>query len=360
MSFGKVIKQLRQEKNMTQERLAEILSISPQAISRWETEVAMPDISLIAPLCNLFNVTADVLLEIDVKNKQLEIDAICADSDRLSEKGHLDQAKGILLKGLKKYPDNCEIIYRLMYLSFSQYNISGDAEQRNDCIKYGEKILKQNMKDGYKHGAIQILCFCYSDAGKIDDAVKIAECASPISASREMLLSRIYSGNKQYNAKQIETEYLLQFLSNSLFSLQTKLDNEENAYTNEEYSIILDKRIKLLHLFFENGDFGFYNTHLCETYVAKAVYYTQNTRINEALYSLNLAAEHAIKFVTEESNKKTSLVFRLMDSESWCSNTSENGIEILLKKMNSDIFDCIREFDEFQEIYAKLSIWLKK
>ena len=56
MSFGKTIKHLRRKQDLTQERLAEILSISPQAISRWETDMAMPDISLIAPLCNLFNI----------------------------------------------------------------------------------------------------------------------------------------------------------------------------------------------------------------------------------------------------------------------------------------------------------------
>ena len=46
MSFGQTIKKLRRNADMTQEQLAELLSISPQAVSRWETDVAMPDISL--------------------------------------------------------------------------------------------------------------------------------------------------------------------------------------------------------------------------------------------------------------------------------------------------------------------------
>jgi transcriptional regulator with XRE-family HTH domain len=50
MTFGQTIKALRKEANMTQENLAELLSISPQAVSRWETDVAMPDISLLPPL----------------------------------------------------------------------------------------------------------------------------------------------------------------------------------------------------------------------------------------------------------------------------------------------------------------------
>jgi len=62
MSFGQTIKSLRKGANMTQEQLADFLSISPQAVSRWETDAAMPDISLLPPLANLFNVTTDRLL----------------------------------------------------------------------------------------------------------------------------------------------------------------------------------------------------------------------------------------------------------------------------------------------------------
>lgn len=42
MTFGKIMKDLRRNANMTQEKLAEILNISPQAVSRWETDAAMP------------------------------------------------------------------------------------------------------------------------------------------------------------------------------------------------------------------------------------------------------------------------------------------------------------------------------
>ena len=71
MTFGQTIKSLRREANMTQENLAELLSISPQAVSRWETDVAMPDISLLPPLANLFNVTTDYLLGMETYQKDL-------------------------------------------------------------------------------------------------------------------------------------------------------------------------------------------------------------------------------------------------------------------------------------------------
>lgn len=70
MSFGQIIKKLRREADMTQERLAELLSVSAQAVSRWENDSAMPDVSLLAPLANLFHVTTDYLLGVDISKRE--------------------------------------------------------------------------------------------------------------------------------------------------------------------------------------------------------------------------------------------------------------------------------------------------
>ena len=70
MSFGSTIKQLRKERNMTQDHLANLLCVTPQAISRWENNVAMPDISLLIPLANIFRVSTDTLLEVDVEKNE--------------------------------------------------------------------------------------------------------------------------------------------------------------------------------------------------------------------------------------------------------------------------------------------------
>lgn len=59
MTFGQIIKKLRRDADMTQERLAEVLSVSAQAVSRWETDTGMPDVSLLPPLANLFGVTTN-------------------------------------------------------------------------------------------------------------------------------------------------------------------------------------------------------------------------------------------------------------------------------------------------------------
>ena len=199
MSLGKTIKKLRRERDMTQEQLAEILSISPQAVSRWETDMAMPDISLIAPLCNLFDITSDELLGIDLTRRQKEIDDIRNEAFKYSMRGYLDKAREILENGLKKYPDNCDIINHLMHVSFSQKHTTGDKKYLDEAIRLGEKLLEKSTEDGIRHGAIQILCFSYKDAGREEEAVKMAETMPVMATSREMLMSCIYSARQAKN-----------------------------------------------------------------------------------------------------------------------------------------------------------------
>lgn len=64
MTIGERIKVLRKQNGMTQEKLAEYLCVSYQAVSKWECGLSSPDLSLIAPLTKLFNISADELLGI--------------------------------------------------------------------------------------------------------------------------------------------------------------------------------------------------------------------------------------------------------------------------------------------------------
>lgn len=55
-SLGKKIRQLRSEKGDTQEQLAHTLQISFQSVSKWETGVASPDISLLPIIAEYFGI----------------------------------------------------------------------------------------------------------------------------------------------------------------------------------------------------------------------------------------------------------------------------------------------------------------
>ena len=72
MSIGTTIKKLRRDRNITQEQLAELLGVSTNAVSQWECDKTAPDISNLPVLANIFEVSADVLLEIDIATSNEE------------------------------------------------------------------------------------------------------------------------------------------------------------------------------------------------------------------------------------------------------------------------------------------------
>ncbi len=59
---GKFISERRKAKGLTQVKLAEILFVSEKTISKWECGNGFPDTSLILPLCEALNITANELL----------------------------------------------------------------------------------------------------------------------------------------------------------------------------------------------------------------------------------------------------------------------------------------------------------
>jgi len=62
MTIGERLLKLRKEKNISQEDLANVLDISRQTVSKWETDQSLPDSDKIVPLCEYFGITTDELL----------------------------------------------------------------------------------------------------------------------------------------------------------------------------------------------------------------------------------------------------------------------------------------------------------
>ena len=62
MKLGQTIAELRKQNNMTQAEVAEALHISYQAVSKWERDESLPDITLLQSIAELFQVSVDKLL----------------------------------------------------------------------------------------------------------------------------------------------------------------------------------------------------------------------------------------------------------------------------------------------------------
>jgi len=63
--FGEKICKCRQNQNLTQEEFAAKLCVTPQAVSRWERNQSLPDITILIDICRILNISADYLLNIE-------------------------------------------------------------------------------------------------------------------------------------------------------------------------------------------------------------------------------------------------------------------------------------------------------
>lgn len=73
MTIGEKISKLRKENNYTQEQLAEILNVSRQSVSKWETDLTYPETEKIFALSKLFDCSADYLLKDDADESGREV-----------------------------------------------------------------------------------------------------------------------------------------------------------------------------------------------------------------------------------------------------------------------------------------------
>ena len=89
-TIGQSIKKLRKERNLTQEELAAQLNVSAQAVSKWENETGLPDISQVIPLASVFGISTDALFGLEETNVDEEALKIVQKADAMRKHGKLD------------------------------------------------------------------------------------------------------------------------------------------------------------------------------------------------------------------------------------------------------------------------------
>ena len=100
MSFRDNLQYLRAQRNFTQERLAMLLGVSRQAISKWESGKAYPEMDKLLMICDLFGCTLDDLVLGDVRAPRLVPDTTPEPSDGMGAAGLPEAERGICNGGL--------------------------------------------------------------------------------------------------------------------------------------------------------------------------------------------------------------------------------------------------------------------
>ena len=69
--IGSLLKELRKEKRLTQEQLAEHFNVSTRSVSRWENGINMPELSLLIELADFYNVDIREIIDGERKSEQM-------------------------------------------------------------------------------------------------------------------------------------------------------------------------------------------------------------------------------------------------------------------------------------------------
>ena len=153
LHLSETLKQLRKDKNMTQEDVASSLGVTYQSVSRWETGLSYPDIELLPSIAALFDVSLDILFGTDPESEAVKIRKYEAEDEKLGN----NHAERIML--VKRYiaeiPKSAYLKYCLMKLYHDagpEYAVKKLDEMRTLCRYIADHMTERDHCRDYAIG----------------------------------------------------------------------------------------------------------------------------------------------------------------------------------------------------------------
>ncbi len=369
--IGNTIKTLRKRDKRTQEDVAAALGITFQAVSRWESELAYPDIELIPAIANYFGVTIDELFGFEGKKEKMIDDII----SKVNEYGYHDDTDGtwgeksiaLLREGLAQFPGDERLLLKLAAVLWETgysrqmlsvyiddegyYRRNHETNSQNPYCTESIQIcenLSENAKDKEICYAVNhLLIRLYCDIGQTDKAVSCAERMPYMYRCRELAVCSACDGK--------EGEM---YLGEALLTMTGIFANEVihallcNTH-HFESDLCIDKIKGVIQMFdvvCEDGNYGEYYGNLVELYLFLAYVQWERNYHDDAFVSLDTAYEYSKKY------------------ESVCSGTQQNYSAMFLKNIQYRVSeipygfrtkDLPERFPVWGPIYADLTTEIK-
>jgi Predicted transcriptional regulators len=281
--IGEKIKHLRRKSGMTQENLSNYLGITFQAVSRWESGICYPDLEILPLIANVFDVTTDELLGVDITKKEAKIEEYRKESIAAGQKGDRDTAIAAFRKALHEFPNNYKLMCELALLLHFYYIDETDIDMKNmyydEALILGEKILDECTVDEIRYEAIRLLVYIYKHKGEYEKAKNLAESMPQIYSCSDMLLSNILEGDDLIRHARNNIERLMFFMQPAIFNI-----SEDKKYSIAEKIEIYKLYENLLKVMY-GEDFDEIMKRKCGIYnVIAKLYAALNDSENEVKY----------------------------------------------------------------------------
>lgn len=346
ITLDKNLRELRLAAEMTQEQLAESLSVSPQTVSRWETGFSYPDLGLLPTIAALFEVSVDELLGVDPAGKREQIEKILRESRRFNNEGNFKERIAFLREKLAEFPDSIDLMLDLADALFDVRSEEANREALALCQKVDGKS-KQLSKN---YSCKQLMAFLYKRLGDEESAVKIVNDELPsIWVSREVIAPKVYP----WQTAQAQRQGNLLLFADLLF--QTFMNLSRWVGSTEQNIEMAEKAVQIFFIVAgENVDF--YNERISSGYLRMAELYAELGDAEKTLENLEKSADYAERY--ENRPEKYDVYWLSLTAvnkrKDILRNSELDQYQVVLEAMEADRFDFLRADERFAAIVGEL------
>ncbi len=307
LPIGEKIRLLRKKNDVTQDKLAEHLGVTPQAVSRWESGVCYPDMNYLPAIADYFSVTMDELLCYSGAQKAAKVKAYLEEAEHLLDRDRVTDALELLRRAMADVPSDYSLqletagvlsLYAGMLAESNAGERAKGAIQAalTEAVSLCRHILEDCTDDGLRDETKKTLCDIY--AHQLDDVPRAEEIADQLhgmSVSREIIRATMLTGEVAFSQAQ---KNLIHFADNiwwHLYNLACVPDIAGDRYTTAEKIEILRKGVDLFNVIFDDTPL-FYADRLANSYRQLSMLYLSAGQYAEALDCFERMADYAILF----------------------------------------------------------------
>ena len=366
LKIGTIIKQLRQQNNVTQEQLANTLYVSPQAISRWESEICYPDIEFLPALADFFSVSIDELLGYKLSERAETLENIKKELSRLAEVGTDQEKLCFAREAFVKFPNDAKIKVYLAACLSNEWNSNREESLYREAETLCLSVIDECHDEDIRYEAVFTLSTMYADSQKPEKAKAILNLLAPMKYCREFVLSCGIGDDNLELYKQDAIDKLADGLGTSItnYAVDDSLPNDPSTWDNKiEMLSIANQLYSMIY----GDNLMFYHVRLSRNYWFISTYQIAQNKIAETLVSLEKMCYHAIEYDKSYINNHGKYYTSIFTNKLVYPEPNKDFHELrehtechyLLERLQHNRYDCIRQDPCFISVVEKLSQFAK-
>lgn len=306
IKIGEKIRLLRKKNDVTQDKLAERLGVTPQAVSRWESGVCYPDMNALPAIADYFSVTMDELLCYTGAKKAARVKEYLAEVEHLLDRDRVVDALELLRRAMAEIPSDESLQLETagvlsLYAELLQESSKPEAKAAmeaalSEAVSLCRHILDDCTDDHLRDETKKTLCDIYAhQLGDVARAQEIADQLHGMGVSREIIRATMLTGDVAFEQAQ---KNLILFADNiwwHLYNLACVPDIAGDRYSPAEQIAILEKGVALFEVIFDDQPL-FYADRLANSYRQLAMLHLSLGHTAEGLACFERMADYAVLF----------------------------------------------------------------